>query len=231
MNEKDMVIRVKITRERALAMLAFLFLAWHPGVLNSESLTLTTYYPAPYGGYVSLLTTGLTLLARDSSRVGIGTGTDPLNTNHKLTVSGGAIGGRHALTPGYASFSEYGTGDGGAAIYNDNATYKSLMVLGNNSAGTGLRIVSVYDDLGVSGDVRLGGAMRAVCELRAYTNAAVSYCGGSQSASAMYTIVAIGDSLGRIQRTTFDGGTNYTYPFVYPPLTSGIMTCCKNSIY
>lgn len=40
--------------------------------LGSETLTLVTYYPAPYGGYASILTTGRTLLARDGNNVVIG---------------------------------------------------------------------------------------------------------------------------------------------------------------
>ena len=40
---------------------------------DTENLVITTYYPAPYGGYVSLLTTNNTWLARDGGRVGIGT--------------------------------------------------------------------------------------------------------------------------------------------------------------
>lgn len=41
--------------------------------MGAETFTMTTYYPAPYGGYASLLTTGQTLLARDGGKVGIGT--------------------------------------------------------------------------------------------------------------------------------------------------------------
>lgn len=40
--------------------------------VNTENLTITTYYPSPYGAYVSLLTTGDTYLARNSGGVGIG---------------------------------------------------------------------------------------------------------------------------------------------------------------
>ena len=36
----------------------------------SESVTLTTYYPAPSGVYVQMITTGNTFLARDGGRVG-----------------------------------------------------------------------------------------------------------------------------------------------------------------
>lgn len=46
--------------------------------IGSETLTLTTTYPAPVGIYRSMITTGTgganTLLARDGGNVGIGTG-------------------------------------------------------------------------------------------------------------------------------------------------------------
>lgn len=61
------------------------------GELNSESVTLSTYYPAPSGVYTNMITTGNTFMARDplavapfESRVGIGT-TAP---GAKLAVSG-----------------------------------------------------------------------------------------------------------------------------------------------
>ncbi|MDD5305372.1 MAG: hypothetical protein PHS14_19920 [Elusimicrobia bacterium] len=55
--------------------------------LDSESVTLSTYYPAPSGVYTNMITTGNTYLARDGgagTRVGIGT-TAP---NAKLHVAG-----------------------------------------------------------------------------------------------------------------------------------------------
>lgn len=63
---------VKLTKERVFVLLSLVFLTWRPAFVGSETLQLTTYYPAPYGGYVSILTTGQTILARDSSAVGIG---------------------------------------------------------------------------------------------------------------------------------------------------------------
>ncbi|MDA8132200.1 MAG: hypothetical protein M0011_11915 [Elusimicrobia bacterium] len=60
-------------RKTVVALMALMFICWHPGFIGSETLTLTTYYPAPYGGYVSILTTSQTLLARDGGNVGIGT--------------------------------------------------------------------------------------------------------------------------------------------------------------
>ena len=95
---RTITIEFRLTREKALFILSFLFLVWHPGALGSETLTLTTYYPAPYGGYAALLTTGGTpanpldtLLARDAGQVGIGT-SDPeaeLDINGDILIRGG----------------------------------------------------------------------------------------------------------------------------------------------
>ncbi len=86
---RNIVIEFRLTREKALLILTFLFLAWHPGTLGSETLTLTTYYPAPYGGYASLLTTGNTFLARDSVNSTVSIGANSGNpTTTKLNVIG-----------------------------------------------------------------------------------------------------------------------------------------------
>jgi hypothetical protein len=52
----------------------FLFIMFVLGVASiAEEITLTTYYPAPYGAYNELTTTGNTYLATISGKVGIGT--------------------------------------------------------------------------------------------------------------------------------------------------------------
>ncbi|MBU1912435.1 MAG: hypothetical protein KKB22_02735 [Candidatus Omnitrophica bacterium] len=53
--------------------------------LMAEDITLTTYYPAPYGAYDELTTTGNTYLATTSGNVGIGTTTPG---TYKLNVTG-----------------------------------------------------------------------------------------------------------------------------------------------
>lgn len=57
---------------------------------QEESITITTYYPSPYGSYNELTTTGDTYLAIDSgSQVGIGTA----DTNsYKLYVKASGLG-------------------------------------------------------------------------------------------------------------------------------------------
>ena len=54
--------------------------------------------------------------------------------------------------PGYAAWNSLSTGDGNAAIYNDNATYKSLLISGNNSGG-GVRKIDLYEDVRVDRDL------------------------------------------------------------------------------
>jgi len=76
--------RFHFTKRGIIITLTAFFLCWHPNFLGSETLTMTTYYPAPYGGYASLLTTGRTLLARDGDSVGIGT----LTPGAKLDIKG-----------------------------------------------------------------------------------------------------------------------------------------------
>ncbi len=69
-----------------LAMVA-LILVFPVVELDSESVTLTTYYPAPSGVYTKMVTTRDTILGRDSGAVGIGTG----SPTDKLHVDGGAV--------------------------------------------------------------------------------------------------------------------------------------------
>ncbi len=70
----DLNINLTFGRKSVFLLLVLFFLCWRPGFIGSENLTLTTYYPAPYGGYVSILTTGQTQLARNAGSVLIGTG-------------------------------------------------------------------------------------------------------------------------------------------------------------
>lgn len=62
---------------------------WASRELQSESVTLSTYYPAPGGVYGNLMTTGGTTLARDSGSVVIGGSTAG---TAKLAVLNGRVG-------------------------------------------------------------------------------------------------------------------------------------------
>lgn len=76
----DIVIRFDLrlgARWRRAFLVGALLLAVAPE-LGSESITLSTYYPAPSGVYTNMITTSDTRLARDGGSVGIGTGSSAL---------------------------------------------------------------------------------------------------------------------------------------------------------
>ncbi|MFA6030830.1 MAG: hypothetical protein WC969_13310 [Elusimicrobiota bacterium] len=74
MSRDSFVVQFRFSRAHALWALALALLCVHPGELGSEQLTLTTYYPAPYGVYRDMLTTMTTTLSRDGGTTAIGAG-------------------------------------------------------------------------------------------------------------------------------------------------------------
>jgi hypothetical protein len=162
---QDLKVRFRITRTRATVLLVFLFVLWHPGFIGSETLTLTTYYPAPYGGYVSILTTNQTVLARDAGNVGIGTNA-PTN---KLQVNGTgdtavdlAVNGRIMTGDGnndggvYLSSSKDGfVGNSGGTIGFLTSSGWALQVLKSNG-NVGIGTATPARKLDVNGDVNVG---------------------------------------------------------------------------
>ncbi len=141
---------------------------------------------------------GNSYLAGSGGNVGVGT-TSP---SYRLTVSGGSIGGNYGLTPNYASWSAYGTGDGGAAIYNDNGSYKELMIVGNTSGG-GSRQVGLWDYLTVNGGETVTGNLTV---------------NGTLSGTYSGTVGAGNVSAGTFGSNT--GGGNYTFPSNIIPSTA-----------
>jgi hypothetical protein len=75
-----------------------------------------------------------------------------------LTVTRNVTGG--AWTPTYANWHTFGTGSGGAAIYNVGAagSDQALMIVGNNSAG-GVRRVKMWDQVTVNGNLDATGTI------------------------------------------------------------------------
>ena len=90
--------RLKLSQGQLRNFLALGFLCFFAGDLSPESVTLSTYYPAPAGVYNNMLTTGNTWLARDNipgtgipSSVELG-GNVPVSPGTKLAVLSGNVG-------------------------------------------------------------------------------------------------------------------------------------------
>jgi hypothetical protein len=79
--------------------------------LNSESVTLSTYYPAPSGVYTQLITTGNTWLGRDGGIVWVG---KYAAAGTRLTVSNGNVGISTGTAYAKLSFNDLNDGTNGA---------------------------------------------------------------------------------------------------------------------
>ncbi len=71
--EKTLKIEISIGQRGAVLLVAGLLILLLPIIPTTESLTLTTYYPAPYGAYRELRATESAFLAYSGGQVGIGT--------------------------------------------------------------------------------------------------------------------------------------------------------------
>ena len=82
--------------------------------------------------------------------------TGPMTVNNAITSNNTITAPRFdgALKPAYQNWTG-NTGAGGAGIVNDNNVYKSLMIVGNNSAG-GERVVEIFDNLVIDDNLNVG---------------------------------------------------------------------------
>src|SRR5580700_334620 len=87
MAELNIRLDIRLTPKVFRGALAIMLLSGLAQELASESVTLTTYYPAPSGVYTQMITTNNTYLARDyainGGKVGIGT-TAPTYLFHEI---------------------------------------------------------------------------------------------------------------------------------------------------
>ncbi len=161
-------------------------------ITESETLNITTYYPAPYGGYVSMLTTNNTWLARNGGGVAIRTASTAAPA-YPLTI--GATGGVLGIenTASFAAKNAAGTyetfmwprwsdnimyinyGTGGFNIRNNSSVNTMFMT---NTNEVGIRTTpSSNMHLHVNGNIRIdNGNFYNLCHYVWYGNGGTTSC-------------------------------------------------------
>ncbi len=94
--------------------LGILLLAFNPFVFAEESITITTYYPSPYGSYNELRTYSNTYLATAGGNVGIGTVIPgaKLDVAGQVKITGGSPGANKVLTSDANGLASWEAGGG-----------------------------------------------------------------------------------------------------------------------
>ncbi|MDA8242901.1 MAG: hypothetical protein M0025_02135 [Elusimicrobia bacterium] len=155
-------------RKTAVGLLAWLFVCWHPGFIGSETLTLTTYYPAPYGGYVSILTTSQTILARDGGNVGVGTGAPAakLHVVGSFELQNGSQSNGRVLTSDGSGLSSWADPPGLLDCSWQTYSYGTVSTcIGTKTAVVAARVGSQMQSMGPPGSIPSSGEMLC-CRLK-----------------------------------------------------------------
>lgn len=202
---KEIEIRLVVPANSLRWLLTAALMLWCAGDTVSESVSLTTYYPAPSGIYTQMITSGNTWLARDSGTnssylmvgsngVAANTGTGTGNT--RMVVMNGRVG------IGTNSPSDLLHVAGNARVSGGNLTVASAgsVIVGNSS--------SFQSDQG--GSMELGGNNGTAGTGTPYVD--FHYTGATQD----YNVRMINDGPGRLTvngnvRASAGVGRGYVY--------------------
>lgn len=206
-------LEARLSQKRKLFIVAMALLVWRPGFLGSETITLTTYYPAPYGGYVSLLSTNNTFLARDAGNLVVGgSGAGAVD---RLTVYGGGTA-MTAVDGGVRTrfFSASSTGQG---YVGTSSNHNFVIRTGDADRMT----VTNGGQVNMGGSVWLGGSLLNTCFRMWYSQGGWTTCPGTFP----YVTGSYGAGGG-------DDGYSLGADIVYrvDNAYTGYMTCCRMSM-
>ena len=146
-------VRVALSRSQLRAAMAAVMLVLSVSEVAPESVTMTTYYPAPSGVYTQMITTQNTYLARDGGNVGVGTASPKSWTELDVNTSHGK--------PLRAADATYG----GLELGSNGPNIQARDPWGNNmhlslnpfGANVGVGTMSPASALSVNGSIQPGG--------------------------------------------------------------------------
>lgn len=226
---------VRLGRRELVALAVLAIVGAAPGVLSTEQLTLTTYYPSPYGVYTQLRSRNDAYLATAAGgRVGVGTNAP--GANGKLDVRGGALVDNlsvgHTNSPSSRIDLRNGDlvwADGRSRLQTDQGGSIELGGSGTGPSGTpyidfhyvgsaadySARLINVNNGVHVyGGGTELGGYFGNSCRMVAFAFGATTSC------PTNWTVSAYADAGGIMFNSP--GGASLT-----PMPINGQMLCCK----
>lgn len=215
-----------LTRRGVAALSVGLLVGLLPARLASEALTLTAYYPSPYGVYQRLRSTQDAYLAYQSGRVGVGL----TNPGSKLGVAGGV-----AVGSGYANRTAPTNGmivqgNVGIGLSNPNSNYRLVVTGRVGVATTGGGAWSSADapyTFIVNGKSRFRDYIRVPsngCTYTSFSSNGWHNCGGSRYATWLPGVYQNGRMYMPIPNVMFKGPGG---PFVGDMGSSGGFYCCN----
>jgi hypothetical protein len=153
---------------RVVFFSAFVFTS----VAYAGKVELTTYYPSPYGEYMTLKSTKASYFATNAGGENVGIGTRTPDARATLDVNGKFFNTGGSLIFSTATGVHTGIGNtaGWAAIENASTTYNTLMILGRTGGIGGVRSVSIWDRLDVNGTAYCSGGAWSGSDIRRKKN-------------------------------------------------------------
>lgn len=247
--EKTVTIRLVIGRRELVAALVAAMVLATPAELATERLTMTTYYPSPYGVYQRLRSTQDAYLATASGSVGVGTATpgrklhvvgdmqaNDLYTNDGIQIQG--LSGRNYFRdveargnlrvgaawgmPGIYAESGVGVvgGAGGTSLQNNALFATTGGNVGIGTTGPGHRL-DVNGNARVQGNLYLGGPIQNACRAVYFSPWSTTSCPSGWGVTGF-----LRHDTREVPRTGSAGSpTPGAWMETVP--NGGVMSCCK----